>query len=207
MTAIGMLLRFQQELQNHLNINIDIRTIDIEWFLNRGQDLWVDEIHAKYKGQEELRKRLGALIVTETNTAGDIGSGIHGGEIWEIESDVRYILDEAANDNGIPVKPVDSVYFNKQSKNPYKKPSTSLIWRMDAGEFEHELIAHDDVTIANYSYTYIKTPVRIDLHAASPVSCEIGEIWHDEIVDRAVEYALGVYAATGRLKTDEELRK
>lgn len=211
MTAPEMHLRILQRLQNHISLDIDIRSIDVEYFLNRAQDLWTDGVYSEYKGQEELRKRLGSIMGFDTVSAAVVGeTGVHGGEIWELDEDARYVLDEAVNSNSIPIKPVDSLYYNKQKNNPYKKPSSTLVWRMEAGRnsstgvIRHELIKSTTITISDYSYTYIKTPVRIDLHSTTIVDCEIGEEWHNEIIDKAIEVALQTYQIAGSLRTKSE---
>lgn len=228
MTALEMQLRFEQKIQNHITKDLDIRTIDVEWFLNRGQDLWVDDIYNKYKGQEELRKRLSTIIIASVLNLNDIiyvakADGLHPYSTnIIIPSDVKYVLDESVYaDTGtfdsnyvIAVKPVDAQYYNKQFRNPYKKPNDTLIWRMDVGYLAdngviHELIAHNATYKAllrdsgsYYNLTYIKVPSRIAI-MGTPANCEINEDYHDEIIDYAVKFALEVYQISGSLRATQ----
>lgn len=81
MNNLEMQFKVQQKLQNHISMDLDVRTIDVEYFLNRAQELWTDEMYSLYKGQEELTRRLGSLLITYTSSAGSTGTGIHGEQL------------------------------------------------------------------------------------------------------------------------------
>lgn len=207
-------LRFQQKLQNHLDYEVDIRTIDIEYFLTKGQDLYIDRTYEQYKGQESLRKRLAGVykdVILDRATYYNANEpSFREGEMWRLPSNVKYVMDEYildASNNFIPVKPVDASYYNKQISNPFKKPFGNLVWRFDRGEKEdtyqyHELIKVGTFSISNYGFVYISTPSDVKLTVSNPldiVQFEIVDAYHDEIVDLAVEFALDVYRVSGRL--------
>ncbi len=196
-----MQFKVQQKLQNHISMDLDVRTIDVEYFLNRAQELWTDEMYSLYKGQEELTRRLGSLLITYTSSAGSTGTGIHGGQLWVIPSNVRYVTDESINTHTIPVKPVDNNYYNLNKNNPFKKPCSKVIWRMSAGDKLHELIGYTGLTISNYSLVYIKNPSEISIF--NDTDCQIGTEWHGEIVDKAVEFAMEIYRIAGSLRVKE----
>ena len=206
MIALEMQFKLQQKLQNHISMDLDIRTIDAEYYLNHGQDDYVDEIFKNYNGQEELSKRLQGLVVSTTlNTGSRTGVGIHpNSERWTIPPDVRYITEEFINTGTIAVKPVTTYYYNIQKNNPFKKPSSKVIWRMDMGNKTHELIGYNGLTISNYSLVYIKNPTEISILNTPNVDCEIAEEWHNEIIDKAVEFALESYQIAGSLRTRQE---
>lgn len=206
-------LRFQQKLQNHLDYEVDIRTIDIEYFLTKGQELYIDNTYEKYKGQESLRKRLSGVYkddILDSATYKTDEIPFRGGEVWQLPEGARYIMDEYVIEDGgnelISVKPVDAAYYNKQSKNPYKKPYGKLVWRMDRGDtiinnekvLLHELIPINGVTIGNYGIVYIKTPEDVEL-TQNVVQFEVSEEYHSEIIDLAVGFALDIYRVSGRL--------
>src|SRR5690554_5150923 len=124
MTGLQFQIKFLQKLQNHISKDLDIRTIDIQYYMDRGRELYVDEIIQKYRGQEEYRKRLGNLLQTSNITrpvapnAPEAGIRTNG-EIWDISTlNARHIIDEFVSISGvserIPVKPVTNDYYNKQ---------------------------------------------------------------------------------------------
>lgn len=219
MTGLQFQIKFLQKLQNHIGKDLDIRTIDIQYYMDRGRELYVDEIIQKYRGQEEYRKRLGNLLQTVSITrpvAPNVPEeGIRtNGEIWDISTlNARHIIDEFVSISGvserIPVKPVTNDYYNKQSKNPFKSPYNKGIWRMDVGEGKHELIAYTaSGTITNYFLTYIKHPALsgqsgfLDVTDKSAAYTEIPVGFQNEIVDKAVLFALEVFQISGSLRTN-----
>ena len=200
MDALEMQFKLQQKLQNHISMDLDIRTIDVEYYLNRGQDLWVDKIYDNFKGQEELLRRLEGIIVTNTSSAGSTGTGVHGGQLWLIPSNARYVIDESINTHTIPVKPVDNTYYNLNKTNSFKKPHSKVIWRVVAGSKLHELIGYTGLTVSNYTVVYIKNPTEISILNTPNVNCEIGAEWHEEIIDEAVKFAMESYSIAGSLR-------
>jgi hypothetical protein len=198
--------KFLQRIQQYVGQDINIQSKDIEFFLNKGLDAWVQSTYDAYKGQEELRKRLGSIIVTEilpnTDSAG-VNSGVYGGEVWTLPADVLYVLDEVINTaSPVPVKPVDFNYYNKQRNNPFKKAGTRVVWRLDVDDSKHELVGHSGA-ITNYRVSYVKYPDRIVLHGTQD-DTDVDIRWEDEIVDKAVEIAYATYSVSGSLKTNEK---
>ena len=77
--------------------------------------------------------------------------------------------------------------------NPYTKPYTDLVWRMDHGSTgayhkRHELITDGVVSLTSYSLRYIKRPLVIDIVAKN--TCELDPLAHDDVVDLAVQIAI-----------------
>lgn len=205
MTYLEMQLRFEQKLNNAINKTLDIRTIDIEWFLNEGYRLFIEDWYKFFETSEAARKRLNPLVgyySTGTSTVGDHANGRY----FIIGANVKYILQEEATisytdchgdpaSNVAYVKPIKLDYYNKHKRNPYKKPYIELVWRIDlgAGTKRHELIYGDDTnSISLYTLTYLANPSRITLLSGTPetTSVVISEEFHEEIVDKAVEVAL-----------------
>jgi hypothetical protein len=99
------------------------------------------------------------------------------------------------------VLPITYDYFSKNHKNRYKKPSTNLVWRMDAKlELETvaqvlrpcvELIYPNTHTISDYIISYLKYPVDITVCIGTPanqVSCEITDTsFQDEIIGESIK--------------------
>jgi hypothetical protein len=205
MSAATKHFKFLQRIQQYSNQSIDMLSRDIEFFLNKGLDAWVQNTYDVYKGQEELRKRLGSIIVTavlpDSQSTG-LGTGNYGGEVWTLPSNVLYVLDEFINTTSpVPVKPVDFSYYNKQKDNPLKRAGRRVVWRMDVDDSKHELVGYPEA-IDNYRITYIKYPDRIDIHNSTDTDVDVR--WEDEIVDKAVEIAYQTYDISGKLRTTKE---
>lgn len=213
MTYLQMQLDFEQKLNNHINKSLDIRTIDIEMYLNDGYKAFIEDWYKVFESNEAARKRLNPLIgyyITNESTVGDHTNGRY----FTIGTNIRYILQEEAIVNiidckGNPityvaeVKPVKLDYYNKHKRNPYKKPYFKLVWRLDLGNGtkRHELIYGDDtISIAQYSLTYLANPSPITLLSGTPetTSVVIAEEFHEEIVNRAVEKALSILQLTNK---------
>lgn len=116
------------------------------------------------------------------------------------------------------VKPITHDEYNKKIKNPFKQPGKNKVWRLDLSDkFESlqsseenfkivELISKDNFT--KYKIRYVEYPKPIILKNlntefpeegltidgfAGPIECQLNESIHREILDRAVELALGDY--------------
>jgi len=77
----------------------------------------------------------------------------------------------------------------------YKYPKKSQCWKIRHDE-KFEIIAPNEVTINNIKQVYVKTPAPININATgSAIVCELPEVLHDEIVQRAVELAKAAYAS------------
>lgn len=97
-------------------------------------------------------------------------------------------------------------------RNPFKRPNDRKIWRMDFSTQDSqktlELIIHPDVELEEYQMRYIKHPnpiILVDLNEEYPneslsidgytnaMECELDSSIHSEILNRAVELAMGDY--------------
>lgn len=209
MTNLELSVRFEQRLQNHINKNLDIRTIDIEFYLNEGYRRFIEYWYSLYESDEAARKRLSPLVVNVTRERTDptvpTTTNAHpNGEFWYLPTDCRYVLledvtidlDDCHGDpttNRAYVKPVKLEYYNLHINNPYKKPYKDLVWRLDIGSRIHELIIGDDSTqVKQYHITYIKNPANITLLTGTPqsTSIEISAEYHEEIIEKALEVAI-----------------
>lgn len=221
MEAKKLQLKFLQRLQNHLNYPIDIRTIDIQYYLTVGQERYIESMYNRFKGEEALRKRLAGVYIdkvledTFEVVPTPTRESFRGGKLWHLPEDVRYVLDEyvkiRGNERFVPVKPVDASYINKQENNPFKKPYNKLVWRLDRGYYDDGSILHELVTatpeeeIQAYGVVYIKTPKDVELTNPPFHGFEVSVEYHDEILDLALEFALQTLALSGRVVSDEEI--
>lgn len=123
-----------------------------------------------------------------------------GGFLYAIEEGAKLnILDKESW-----VKPVKHDEYLANINNPYKKPYTNLIWRMDISREDYatgsqaasnkrtELILPSDTTLEYYRVRYLSVPPAIvcdELTPANQIHCILDESLHREIVDEAVAMA------------------
>lgn len=170
---------------------------------------------------KELKRR--AEVTTFTNT-------IYG-KLVLIPEDVYLIIREDAlisggnicNNKLVNVKPITSDEFNIQRNNPFKQPDSSVIWRLDHSSTSTnkavELISANKIDKYIVEYIMYPTPIVLEdltqSFAGESVSvdgvtdateCKLDQSIHREIIDRAVELALGDYRPQG-LQVKMELDK
>lgn len=132
-----------------------------------------------------------------------------------INEKLKIISDDCNNGKIIEILPISHDKFNKQIKNPFKKPSDKIAWRLDIFNIENDKVVEIVSTIENtleYQLRYIKYPNPIiitNLSLTFPSDnlsidgisqeseCELNKEVHREILDRAVELALADYKPSG----------
>jgi len=216
-----MQLKFTQSIQNHLDKDFDIKTIDIEYFLNLAQWELTDNYYKQYENDEKARKVLANLVYNRDLTRTSVSAsqvGVHpNGEYWDLSTGLLFVLKEEATLNinscgdtslvpstyqRVTVKPVNMDYYNKHITNAFKKPYEKLVWRMDVTNGDanqHELIT-DGQQIYKYHITYLKEPADISIRTL--VNCELMDWVHQDIVDSAVLLALKAKQINKQLKTN-----
>ena len=65
----------------------------------------------------------------------------------------------------------------------------------------YELIGYTGLTISNYNFVYVKNPSEISILKST--ASQISSDWHNEIVDKAVEFAMEIYRIAGSLRVKE----
>lgn len=212
-----MQLSFTQLLGDSLFNSYDISTLDIEKFLNMGQDNFVELWYNKFEQDEQARKRLSPLVKTVkyNRTTGEATSlnVFWLGESWKVPEDCRYVLHEMAsfasgiylNSNFVEVKPVNLDYINKHQKNSYKKPYNSLVWRLDLGNKRHLLITNSTNIINEYAITYLSNPLPIKLLTGDPKTnpISIAPEYRQEIVNLALETAINILSKQKQEQTNQ----
>lgn len=114
---------------------------------------------------------------------------------YELPVDCWYLRSERAliGTTGVKVKRVTHDSYNANIDNPYKRPSSEEIWRLDAGETGGqtivELIPPEGSSIAEYSIVYTKELQPINLGLSVP--CILHEDLHDDVVDEAFQIMTG----------------
>lgn len=176
-----------------------------------------------FEGTEKRRRDLNQLVKPyKTASSFTNNSNIHiNSRYFNIPSNTFLIVNEqvkitssdCANGKTIEVLPITYDEFNKQIKNPFKLPDDSLAWRLDLSNINNqkivEIISPYNISGSlEYQIRYIKYPRPIilgnliTLYPSEELSidglsiespCELNESIHKEIIDRAVELALGDY--------------
>lgn len=220
MTAEQMQYHFELKINQFKEINKVFTSTDIAVLLNQAQD---EAIKSRYTDKlfpgsiyfeknEKVRTELYALIadyLAEEEDLDDESEELHDNAVFvDLPDDYLYSIKESCivsytdcnNETKTRITRVLPIRYDEYManiENPFKKPYKKLIWRLDfgiAGTKQHELIHGDDCSISSYHLRYLKQPVAIDI--INGVDCELHETVHEEIVDRAVQLAIGIMQQT-----------
>lgn len=107
----------------------------------------------------------------------------------------------------LEVKPVTHDEYTANIRNPFKRPDTTKVWRLDfssdvGGARRHELITDGSYSLGTYIIRYLKRPADIVIPTSGS---ELNPSMHQEIVDTAVRIASGITdPATYQIKVNEE---
>lgn len=129
-------------------------------------------------------------------------------DVFLIKYESAFIKTDNCSNLQVEVKPLTLDEYNKQKKNPFKKPNNKIIWRLDYNSIEPggnvvELISNHPIN--QYNMRYLKQPspiILIDLNTEEYLdsgltilgqtqqqTSELHPNFHSEIVRRAVELA------------------
>lgn len=172
-----------------------------------------------FEGSEKRRVDLKSLILTHKESTFTIsGLGItNDSKFFKIPNNVMFIVYEqldvkrsnCSNVFKVLVTPVTHDEISYQLNNPFKNPSKTKAWRLDSASVNKEVEIIYPGDIENYTCRYIKYPKPIileDLEVFAPndnlsidglyqpTPCELDIEIHPEILNRAVELALGDYS-------------
>jgi len=184
MNAIEM----QHSFDRKSGLGLD--TYTVQKLLNQAQDLFIDRYIQDYDISEHARKKLITLVKNYSATPDATGAtNISVNAVFvDLPSDLRRPLQEHVVDSStiIKVKPIKYDEYNINKDDPFKKPDSDLVWRLDYGDtsLRHELITDGVVSIDTYKLRYIKNPTDIDIFANT--SCILNTTDHEEIIDIAV---------------------
>lgn len=169
-----------------------------------------------FESSEFKSKGLAQLIRSASLGAGITESssqtGVHPqGTFYDLPSDYQFTVEEAVELDGdeVGVKAITHDFYTKNVDNPYKKPYSDLVWRMDFSREDHgedsvdftgrtakrvELIVENKSTnpVTGYRLRYLCTPPDIvcdELITINQRHCILDEVLQDEIVDEAVKMA------------------
>lgn len=191
-------------LYNNINNNAapGLSDTEISSFLNKAQNEIVKQHvlgpNTTYNvGINQTSKRdveLDSLVKTIDYTATEDDNNVHiNGTIWSIDygtDEPLIILSDIANST-LTVIELSYSQFNRFMAGAYKYPKKSQCWKIrHDGKFE--IIAPNNIDINNIKQVYVKTPNAIDV-SGEVNTCELPDVLHDEIVQRAVELAKAAY--------------
>lgn len=120
------------------------------------------------------------------------------------DSKILLILNEKvglSNGRNLVVKPIALDEYDRLVAKPFKYPTKNQAWRLITSPGTVDIVVGPNDTISNYTIRYVKKPYPIivdnlgneisidDLHSPQTPVCELDEILHQEILQRAVELA------------------
>ena len=228
MTAQEMQYHFELKLNQFHSIEKSYTSTDVSAFLNLAQDQLIEDRYSKkvgsiisfFESDEKTRMELGSLIsnhIVNTGSFDTTNVALHPDALFAaLPSNYLYSLQEMAvvsyvdcnNDSvtGIAkVLPIRHDEYLMNIDNPYGKPYRKLVWRMDYGSTgakKHELVHGSGETISSYKLRYLRKPTAIDVNTG--VDCELHEVLHEEIVDRAILIALAMISQLKNVETKKE---
>ena len=212
MDVIQMQLAFLQKLKNDYNVILDIPTIDIEYYLTEGQRRVFEKWYELFETSEKARKVLSPLVLSvdlDRATYISVGTGQYPyGEYWTLPTDLAYTLKEEATINinacevvtlttqdwlRVYTKPINLDYYSLNVSNPFKKPYSGMVWRVDVSDTNdkvHMLITGGNYRVETYHITYLSYPTAISIQTNTDTL--LSEIVHQDIVDEATKVVFEV---------------
>ena len=210
---------FIQSLQNDHNLTDPIPSFDIDYYLTEGQRRVYEKYYELFETDEKARKVLNNLVVSvdlpRTEVVSKTGT-YPNGEFWRLPALLAYTLKEEATINlnaceeltiipgdflRVYTKPINLDYYSKNISNPFKKPYSGMVWRLDVSNLDaklHMLVTGGAYRVQTYHLTYLSYPPGISITAG--VDSVLNEIVHQDIVHEAVKIALETIITSNKLK-------
>jgi hypothetical protein len=177
-------------------------------FLNKAKDEIVVSLYngnnllnKSFEGNEELRSYLKNLIVSNSVTPiVETPENSHSlPKRFSANSKLFKVLDSAMlfttyesatinNNKEIIVIPTTQDEVNRVLKNPFRKPSSDRVLRLDSGNGYVELISSEDIT--HYNIKGLNYPTEFPEDLSSQKEYSLHPALHRVILQRAVELAL-----------------
>lgn len=177
-------------------------------FLNKAKDEIVVSLYngnnllnKSFEGNEELRSYLKNLIVTNSATPiTETPENSHllpkrfsaNSKLFRVQdSAMLFTTYESAtinNNKEIIVIPTTQDEVNRVLKNPFRKPSSDRVLRLDSGNGYVELISSEDIT--RYNIKGLKYPDEFPGDLSDSIEYSLHPALHRVILQRAVELAL-----------------
>ena len=181
-----------------------------------------NQIGRGFEADEKRRRDLEQLIENGSISGGEVSvssdqTGIHtNGIFYDLPSGFLYAIQESAKLTGttveIPIKPITHDEYNANINNPYKKPYSGLVWRMDfsrltdaegtatAASAKRTELIHDGTGILDYRVRYLRIPPDIVVDEYTPANqrhCVLDDVVQQTIIDEAVKIAVAAAQKDG----------
>jgi len=195
MTAVEMHHSLQEKLLSFGYPSERLDSYFIEKLLNEALFVFIERYIPLLKENEIARKKLHPLIYNvEITPASNTSSNISSNSVTvTLPSDFYKTLNEyiTTNTGVVDVKPIDYDEYNLNRLNPFKKPYTDLVWRLELNMAarEHELIPDVSTTIIKYRLRYIRKPIAISIESNN--TCDLRVEDHEEVVNLALSIISG----------------
>lgn len=202
MRAVEMKYKFDMKMRDLLHaLNHPFTTHEINRFINEAQLNICRRYADQYEKDENVRQIMSVLVkpfkvTTFTTDTNNFTNGVYADANSQmLNLDCLSIANELVN-NTIKVKPTTHDEYSVNKDNPFKKPYSKLVWRIDRKDLK-ELITDGTFTITKYSGDYIDYPADIDID--NDVDCILTAQIHEDIVNEAVAIALNVINRTAQM--------
>lgn len=187
--------------------NIDIKTADWIIFLNQAQELIFrnnipidSDTYSQFDLNPSSRSNLAKLIKDKQYTSADNRpyttskvSGIN--FIFEYPKDLKYVdvaeavLTKNGKDYICRVKDIEPRYYYQNRKNPFKKPYSEIVWRLDYGSNGNrynEIVIPDGFSLKYFTLRYLIELSCLTLESDSLLADSL----HYDIVNKAVDLCI-----------------
>lgn len=190
MTALEMKYKFDIKMRELLgSLNHPFNTNEINRLLNESQLKIVREYSDYFDRNEDVRKLL-SVLVDNYSTSTILPSSTHPNAYVVSLPDLLNVVSEMVNNsNDIKVKPFSHDEYIVNINNPFKKPDTNNVWRVDMQD-KQILVTDGTLTITSYSCNYIGMPPDIDID--NNVDCVLQSQIHEDIINGAIKIALDI---------------
>lgn len=213
MTLAEMNLQFDRKYNQVFdNSAPSINMIEKSMFLTEAAEDIVKAAYDQTEKNEKAREILRNLTVSsKISYSAALNASLAGirfnlkSKFFELPVEAWFVLSEYINDE-IPVIPTPIDEYNRNNKNPFKKPNANKAWRLDVADTAtnknvREIIYDGD--ISTYTVRYIKKPLPIILEDLPEISGEqltinglseqtstnLSSLVHNDIVELAVQKA------------------
>lgn len=177
-------------LKNKLNSN------KIFYYLSRYQMDYINDLYGQGPDMSEANKaKLGKMFVQSIITGGSITSNANYsiGNVTGFDvvkpADLLYPLNQrgvlSSGETDVEVEPISYDFYNVNKENPFRKPTTVKLWRLDSPN--SHIVMTNGGTLTSYYLDYIKMPTDIDLIN----DCKLDISTHWNVVKGAVKLLLG----------------
>ncbi|HPQ79725.1 MAG TPA: hypothetical protein PLG47_04695 [Candidatus Dojkabacteria bacterium] len=199
MTIAEMHSELERKLRN-LDVVLDIPTSEISKTFYEALYKFIDKYYETFEEDEKSRKAL-SLLTVNTTIEPTVSTVLENSYEAIIPSEVLYVVLELVTISGevVKVKPTTLDSYRINLDNPFKKPYSKLVWRVEmiptrTSNKLHLLILQSGTTLTGACYTlgYIKKPtyMAIEDSTSGTDEMEVPEIFQYEIIDMALQMLL-----------------